>query len=294
LIQKRLAIEPSHSLLSCARQCQLLDLPRSTYYYEPVLVSKEELDLMARVDRFHFKYPMYGSRRLAAQFGISRDKARRLMHDLHLVATYPKRHITIANSEHKKFPYLLRGVVPLYPNHIWSTDITYIGLSLGFVYLTAIIDWYSRRILAWRLSNTMDVGFCIECLDEAFELYGEPAFFNSDQGSQFTSPKFQERFIGRSTQISMDGRGRWLDNVYIERFWRTAKYECTYLHGFETVPELHAGLESFMDWYNNERLHSSLDYHVPSDVYSGKAKLVVPEESGMPREVFLGMGEKAL
>jgi putative transposase len=175
----------------------LLELPRSTYYYEPVPATKEELDLMARVDRFHFDYPMYGSRRLAHQFGISRDKAKRLMQDLHLVATYPKKRTTISNHEHKKFPYLLHGVVPLHPNHIWSTDITYIGLSLGFVYLTAIIDWYSRMILSWRVSNTMDVNFCIECLDEAFENYGEPEFFNSDQGSQYTCKRFLDRFNGR-------------------------------------------------------------------------------------------------
>jgi len=250
-----------------------LSIPRSSYYYEPIATTAAELDLMARFDEFHFKYPMYGSRRLAHQFDISRDKARRLMQVLHIVATYPRPRTTVLNHEHKKYPYLLRGVMPKYPNHIWSTDITYIGLSLGFVYLTAIIDWYSRMILSWRLSNTMDVGFCIDCLDEAFELYGEPEFFNSDQGSQFTSPKFLDRFAGRSTKNSMDGRGRWLDNVYIERFWWTAKYECTHLQGFETLPELQVGLENFMDWYNNERIHSSLEYLVPSAVYNGAAVL---------------------
>jgi putative transposase len=254
----------------------LIGLPRSTFYYEPVAASPEKLTLMARVDRFHFEYPMYGSRRLAHQFGISRDKAQRLMRDLHLVATYPKRRTSVPNQEHKKFPYLLRDVVPLYPNHIWSTDITYIGLRLGFAYLTAIIDWYSRMILSWRLSNTMDVGFCVDCLDEAFDVYGEPEFFNSDQGSQFTSPKFLDRFAGRSTRNSMDGRGRWLDNVCIERFWWTAKYECTHLQGFATLPELQRGLEKFMLWYNEERIHSSLAYNVPSAVDSGEA--VVPTE----------------
>jgi putative transposase len=228
---------------------------------------------MARIDRFHFQYPMYGSRRLAHQLGISRDKARRLMQVLHLVATYPKPRTTIANKEHKKFPYLLRDVVPSYPNHIWSTDITYIGLRLGFVYLTAIIDWCSRKILSWRLSNTMDVNFCIDCLDEAFERYGEPEFFNTDQGSQFTSPKFLSRFDGRAIKNSMDSRGRWLDNVYIERFWWTAKYECMHLQGFATLPELQVGLEQFMNWYNNERIHSSLLYNVPSHVYSGEVVL---------------------
>jgi len=213
---------------------------------------------------------MYGSRRLAKQFDISREKANRLMHDLHIAATYPTPRTSVSNREHKKFPYLLWGVVPSHPNHIWSTDITYIGLSLGFVYLTAIIDWYSRMILSWRLSNTMDVGFCIDCLEEAFANYGEPVFFNSDQGSQYTSSAFLDRFVGRSTRNSMDGRGRWLDNVYIERFWWTAKYECTYLQGFESLPELQCGLESFMRWYNTERLHSSLGYRVPLVVYAEK------------------------
>lgn len=195
------------------------------------------------------------------------------MRVLHLVATYPKRKTTVPNQEHKKYPYLLRNVIPLYPNHIWSTDITYIGLAHGFAYLTAIIDWFSRMILAWRLSNTMDTNFCIDCLDEAFEHYGEPEFFNTDQGSQYTCPRFLNMFAGRVTKNSMDGKGRWLDNVYIERFWWTAKYECTHLRGFETLPELHAGLEKFMNWYNNDRIHSSLSYFKPADVYFGRSVL---------------------
>jgi putative transposase len=211
---------------------------------------------------------------LAWQFGISRDKTIRLMQDLRIVATSPKRRTTIPNNDHKKYPYLLRDVVPSHSNHIWSTDITYIGLSLGFVYLTAIIDWYSRMILAWRLSNTMDVNFCIECLGDAFYNYGKPEFFNTDQGSQYTSIKFLSCFDGRDIKNSMDSRGRWLDNVYIERFWWTAKYECTRLHGVETLPELQKGLEQFMHWHNNERKHSSLGYNVPSDIYSGTIKLV--------------------
>ena len=191
---------------------------------------------MARVDRFHFEYPMYGSRRLAHQFGISRDKTRRLMQDLHIVATYPKRKTTIPHHDHKKFPYLLRGVVPLDPNHIWSTDITYIGLSLGFVY------WKRRQIADGsrrkRISCSSLLLSAVCCLPSHT---GEPEIFNSDQGSQFTSPKFLHRFVGRSTKNSMDGRGRWLDNVDIERFWWTAKYECTHLHGFESLPELQKG-----------------------------------------------------
>ena len=231
---------------------------------------------MARFDKFHFEHPTFGSRRMAVTFDMDRSKATRLMRILHLVATYPKRNTTIPNRQHKKFPYLVRGVKIVRPNQVWSTDITYIGLAQGFMYLTAIIDWYSRMILAWRLSNTMEANFCIDCLDEAFENFGEPEIFNSDQGVQFTCEKFLNRFQGRSTKNSMDGKGRWLDNVYIERFWWTAKYECVHLRGFETPSELHAGLERFMNWYNNERIHSSLAYHKPSDVYFGHASVPQP------------------
>lgn len=228
---------------------------------------------MEKIDRFHFEEPTFGARRIGRQFGISRSHAARLMRDLHLVATYPKKRTTIPNKDHKKFPYLLRGIVPKYPNHIWSTDITYIALARGFMYLTAIIDWYSRMILAWRLSNTMEANFCIDCLEEAFENFGEPEFFNSDQGVQFTCNKFLNSFAGRRTKNSMDGKGRWLDNVYIERFWWTAKYECTHLRGFETPLELQSGLERFMNWYNNGRIHSSLSYFKPADVYFGRSLL---------------------
>lgn len=213
------------------------------------------------------KHPEYGSRRIAKEFSISRDKSIRLMRLMHLVATYQKPRTTISNKEHKKFPYLLRGVKIIRPNQAWSTDITYIGLAQGFLYLTAIIDWYSRMILAWRLSNTMEADFCVECLDEALANFGEPEIFNTDQGVQFTCNKFLDRFKGRSTKNSMDGKGRWIDNVYIERFWRTLKYEHVFLHRYESPRELHVGLAGFFDWYNNGRIHSSLSYNKPSDVY---------------------------
>ncbi|MDR1479014.1 MAG: DDE-type integrase/transposase/recombinase [Planctomycetaceae bacterium] len=207
-------IVSGHSHFSLSAQCLLLGVPRSSFYYQPVPVSSAEFDLLSCIDRFHFLHPTFGSRRLGVQFGISRGRAKRLMQLLHLEATYPSRRTTLSNPEHKKFPYLLRDVIPSYPNHIWSTDITYIPLNQGFMYLVAIIDWYSRMILSWRLSNTMDVNFCIDCLREAFENYGEPEYFNSDQGVQFTSQKFQELFAGRATKISMDGKGRWVGNVY--------------------------------------------------------------------------------
>jgi putative transposase len=218
-------------------------------------------------EKFHFEHPYYGSRRLAVHFDLSRDKAQRLMRELHLAATYPKQKTTISNSEHKKYPYLLRDITPSCPNHIWSTDITYIAMSQGFMYLTAIIDWYSRMILSWRISNTMDVNFCVDCLQEALEQFGEPDYFNSDQGVQFTSQKFQQLFSGHETKISMDGKGRWVDNVIMERFWWSLKYEDAYLKRYDTVTELYEGIAKYMKFYNEQRIHSSLSYKKPRDVY---------------------------
>jgi putative transposase len=224
---------------------------------------------MSRMDQFHFEHPSYGSRRLARQFDLSRYGAQKMMQLLHLEATYPKRKTSIPREEHKKYPYLLRHIKALHSNHLWSTDITYLPMVNGFMYLAAVMDWHSRMILSWRLSNTMDVNFCIECLQEAFTRYGEPEYFNSDQGSQFTSPKFQQSFAGHSTKISMDGKGRWVDNVFIERFWWTLKYEDVHLKRYETVRELATGLTEFIRWYNEERIHSSLSYKTPGEVYWG-------------------------
>jgi putative transposase len=222
---------------------------------------------MAVFEKFHFEHPYYGSRRLAVQFGMSRDKTQRLMRDLHLVATYPKPKTTNPNIDHKKFPYLLRNILPAYPNHIWSTDITYIAMSHGFMYLTAIIDWYSRMILSWRISNTMDTHFCIECLQEAFDCFGEPEYFNSDQGVQFTSSKYLKLFDSRATKNSMDGKGRWVDNVMMERFWWSLKYEDAYWKRYDDVTELQAGIADYMKFYKEQRIHSSLSYKKPIEVY---------------------------
>ena len=228
---------------------------------------------MNRIDRFHLEHPEFGSRRLGKHFGISRDKAHRLMQVMHLAATYPKKRTTIPDATHKRFPYLLRGVSIAKPNQVWSTDITYIGMAQGFMYLTAIIDWYSRYILSWRLSNTMDTLFCVEVLEEALANFGEPEIFNTDQGSQYTSQKFLSCFEGRQTKNSMDGKGRWIDNVYIERFWWTVKHENVYNMRYETPRELQQGLERFFDWYNVGRIHSSLNYKTPESVYFGEKVL---------------------
>jgi putative transposase len=222
------------------------------------------------MDRFHFEHPSFGSRRLGVQFGLSRVKAKRLMQLLHIEATYPNPQTSTAHHDHKKYPYLLRNLIPSYPNHVRSTDITYIRLSQGVMYLVAIIDWYSRMILSWRLSNTMEVDFCIDCLQSAFDDYGEPEYFNTDQGVQFTSPRYQSLFSGRATKISMDGKGRWVDNVFIERFWRTLKYEDVHLKCYEKVIDLSSGLSDFICWYNKERIHSYLSYQKTAEVYWGE------------------------
>ena len=234
---------------------------------------------MEAMDEFHYRRPMYGARRLAVHFGITRKTAARMMRLLHIVPTYPKKRTTIPNVEHKKFPYLMRDVKPLHANHIWSTDITYLPMAQGFMYLTAIIDWYSRRILSWRLSNTMDVGFCVDCLAEALENFGWPMFFNTDQGSQYTSEKFQKMFAGLATKMSMDGRGRWLDNVFVERFWWTVKYEDFFPKRYATVVELHRGMSEYMRFYNDERIHSSIANLTPTRVYD--------ESINRPGETFL-------
>lgn len=228
---------------------------------------------MNRIDRFHLEHSEYGSRRLGKEFEINRDKARRLMQVMHLAATYPKKRTTLPNGDHKKLPYLLRDVAVLRPNQVWSTDITYIGLPQGFMYLTAIIDWYSRYILSWKLSNTMDTTFCVDVLEDALTNFGEPEVFNTDQGSQYTSQKFLNCFEGRSTKNSMDGKGRWIDNVFIERFWWTVKHEDVYKRHYETPRDLLQGLERFFDWYNNGRIHSSLEYLTPHSIYTGEKTL---------------------
>lgn len=192
------------------------------------------------------------------------------MQVMHLAATYPKKRTTVPDATHKKYPYLLRGVKIERPNQVWSTDITYIGMEQGFMYLTAIIDWYSRMILSWRLSNTMETHFCVDVLQEAFANFGEPEVFNTDQGSQYISEKFLKCFEGRDTQNSMDGKGRWIDNVYIERFWWTVKHETISLRRYETPKDLHVGLGEYFEWYNTGRIHSSPDYMTPQTVYSGQ------------------------
>ena len=258
--------------LSVRRQCELLRLSRSGMYYEPVATSPEELALMRRIDEVHLKYPFYGSRKLAIELrhegrDANRKRVQRLMRVMGLEAMVPKPKTSEPHPEHVVFPYLLRGLAISKANQVWATDITYIPMKSGFVYLVAIMDWYSRRVLSWRLSNTLDSSFCIEALQEAFKRFGQPEIFNTDQGAQFTADAFTTLLRKRDIAISMDGKGRWCDNVFVERFWRSIKYEEIYLHAYDSVSEARNGIGQYIQFFNNRRPHSSLQAQTPDQVY---------------------------
>jgi putative transposase len=249
-----------------AVQCRLIDLPRSTWYYAPVGETAENLALMRQIDEVYLRWPFYGSRRIAQELGVNRKRVQRLMRIMGIEAIYPRRCTTRPAAGHKIYPYLLQGVTITRPDQVWSTDITYVPMRRGFLYLVAIIDWYSRYVLAWRLSNTLDGRFCLETLDEALG-HGQPEIFNSDQGSQFTATAFTTQLAARGIAISMDGRGRAIDNVFIERLWRTVKYEEIYLNEYETAWEAESSLASYFRFYCDQRVHQSLDYRTPAEVY---------------------------
>ena len=264
-------IEPTNALISIARQCQLLGLSRSGYYYQPVGLSEEDQVLMRLLDVQYTRTPFYGSRRMVvalAQQGyrVNRKRVVHLMQGLGLTAIYPAKRPQAAAAGHRIYPYLLRGVPITQVNQVWSTDITYIRLAQGFVYLAAVIDWFSRYVLSWRLSNTLEGRFCLEALDEALSL-GRPEIFNTDQGSQFTAQEYTSRLEEAGIAVSRDGRGRALDNVFVERLWRSVKYEDIYIKDYERVPELESGLTSYFWFYDEERPHQSLDYRTPGEVH---------------------------
>jgi len=264
-------LAPPTTNLSLVRQCQLLGLSRSSLYYQPVPADTTDLQLMALMDRQYLLTPFYGSRRMAAWlatqgFAVNRKRVQRLMGWMGIEAIYPRPKTSQAALNHKKWPYLLRGVSIERVHQVWSTDITYIPMPRGFLYLVAIMDWHSRYVLSWRLSNTLEVGFCVEALAEALE-FGTPEIFNSDQGSQFTSDDFTQVLLARSIQISMDGRGRCLDNIFIERLWRSLKYEEVYLKAYDNGRQAREGIGTYLRFYNNERLHQSLEYLTPQSVY---------------------------
>lgn len=265
-------IEPTHESLSIQRQCELLGISRSSYYYHPRPESAQNLELMRLMDAQFMKTPFYGVRRMH-QYLLSRDyvvnikRIRRLYRLMGLEAVYPKPRFKPGGADHKIYPYLLKDYKVMAPNQVWSSDITYIPMARGFLYLVAVIDWFSRYVLAWKLSNSLDAAFCIEALKCALDRYGRPIIFNTDQGVQFTSKEYIDVLDAQKIRISMDGRGRAFDNIFIERLWRSVKYEYVYLNAPETGHELHSGLEWYFDFFNNERRHQSLVNKTPSEVY---------------------------
>jgi putative transposase len=257
-------------VLSVTRQCELLELPRSTWYYEPAGESAENLDLMRAIDEQYLVTPFYGSRRMAKVLRVNRKRVQRLMRLMGIEAIYPKPRTTVTSPGHKIYPYLLRNVEIVQADQVWSTDITYIPMRHGFLYLVAVMDWHSRFVLSWRLSNTMDSGFCLEALEMALSM-GQPEVFNSDQGSQFTSTVFTGRLEASGIAISMDGRRRALDNVFVERLWRSVKYEEVYLKDYRTAWEAEESLAAYFHFYCHERIHQSLGYRTPAEVYKPSA-----------------------
>lgn len=263
--------------LSIVRQCQLLSINRSSYYYQPNGEPALNIELMRLIDQQYLETPWYGARQMARHlrrqgYCVSRKRTGRLMRLMGLVAIYQKPNTSKPQPQHKVYPYLLRNLNIDRPNQVWCSDITYIPMRRGFLYLVAIMDWHSRKVLSWRLSNTMDADFCVAALEEALEQHGPPAIFNTDQGSQFTSDVFTKLLKDSGVRISMDGKGRWVDNVMIERLWRSLKYECIYLHAFETGSQVWQGLQRWINLYNAHRPHSSLDDKTPDEVYWQKPR----------------------
>jgi putative transposase len=274
-------VEPGHPGLSITKQCQLLEISRSSWYYAGGGESEENLKLMELIDKQFLETPYYGARQMARYlrrqgYRVNRKRARRLMQKMGLMAIYQKPNTSKPHPEHKVYPYLLRGMEIQAPNDVWCADVTYIPMRRGFLYLVAIMDWYSRKILSWRLSNTLEADFCVEALKEALAKYGKPAVFNTDQGSQFTSFDFTQTLKDADVKISMDSKGRWMDNIMIERLWRSLKYECIYLNAYETGSEARKGIGNWIRRYNVERPHSSLDDRTPYETYWNLSKAGYP------------------
>jgi putative transposase len=262
--------------LPVVRQCELLDLARSTAYYQPLPVSEADLALMRRLDELHLKWPFFGSRRLrdvlnTQGIDVGRKHVATLMRRMGITALYrkPRTSNPGAGSAHRVFPYLLKGLAIERPNQVWAADITYIPMAKGFVYLVAIMDWVSRKVLAWRLSNTLTTDFCVEALNEALTKYGTPEIFNTDQGAQFTDGDFTAVLQAKGVRISMDGKGRWVDNVFVERLWRSLKYEEVYLHAYGSIAEAKRGIATYFEFYNRVRPHQGLDRLTPDAAYFG-------------------------
>jgi len=264
-------IDRTHKL-PVSRQCQLLDMGRSSYYYQAVPVSQADVDLMRVIDEVHLKYPFYGSRKVRDElkdrgFKVGRGHVRTLMQKMGIEALYQKPRLSEPHPGHKIYPYLLRDLEISRANQVWVADICYLPMAKGFCYLVAVMDWASRRVLSWRLSNTLDPSFCTEALEEALKNFGAPEVFNTDQGSQFTSEVFTEILNAQGIRISMDGKGRWMDNVFIERLWKSVKYEEVYLKAYSSIAEARRELGVYFEFYNRKRWHQGLDNRTPDVVY---------------------------
>jgi putative transposase len=282
MAMKRAMIESGHARLSVRRQCELIGLNRSSWYApaSPVAEFEENVRLMHRIDEHYTAHPFYGSRKLVAVlrregWRVNRKRVQRLMRKMGIASVAPAPGTGRAHPEHRHYPYLLRGVSVARPNQVWSTDVTYIRLEHGFAYLVAVIDWYSRKVLAWRLANTLETGFCLEALTEALDEYGTPEIFNTDQGCQFTSAGFTGVLKAHDIRISMDGKGRALDNIFVERLWRSVKYEDVYLKHYDTMREARDGLTLYFRFYNLERPHQALNDQTPSKAYGNFSPLPV-------------------
>ena len=262
-----------HPQFSITTQCVLLKVPRSTLYYQPQPVSDDDLALMRRIDEIYMKWPFYGSRRMVAQlrgegYDVNRKRVQRLMRLMGIETIYQRPNTSRKHPGHKIYPYLLRNLVIDRANQVWCADITYIPMAHGFVYLVVVMDWFSRRVLAWRVSITLDTDFCVEALQDAINCYGKPDIFNTDQGVQFTAAAFITILSAQGVAISMDGKGRFLDNIFIERLWRSLKYEEVFIKAYASVAQARAGIGAWLVFYNNERKHQSLGYRTPADIFA--------------------------
>lgn len=270
--RRRALVEKDHPQLTLSRQCVLLGISRGSLYYEPKGETDLNLQLMREIDEQYLNTPWYGARQMMRHLNrnghsVGRKRIRRLMRQMGLRAIAPGPQTSRRNKAHKVYPYLLRDLEVTRANQVWCADVTYIPLAHGFAYLVAIMDWHTRHVLAWRLSTTQDTDFCLEALEDALERYGTPEIFNTDQGSQFTSKDWTDAIIAAGIQISMDGKGQWVDNVFIERLWRSLKYECIYLNAFDSVRDAAGGIDDWMHYYNVERPHSSLGDRTPFEAY---------------------------
>jgi putative transposase len=284
--QRLALVDREDPALSVAAQCRLLKVARSTLYYQPAPVDPDDLALMRRMDELYTASPFYGSRRMVAVlrrdgWTVNRKRVRRLMRVMGLEAIYQKPNTSKGHPAHKVYPYLLRDLVIDRPNQVWCADITYIPMAKGFVYLVAVMDWFSRRVLAWRLSITMEADFCVDALRAAMDCYGKPEIFNTDQGVQFSSADFVAVLESRGIRISMDGKGRFLDNIFIERLWRSLKYEEVFIKAYGSVMEARRGIGGWLSFYNEERPHQALGYRTPRRVFDGEACEAVDSASAM-------------